>query len=805
MRSMIHDFKIQLTVITLLAVVAMIIVESHMSNDADNPILNEVCCYNDTIIYDRAGVYNDYIEIHNPTSQVMDISGFSISDKKYNLTRYTFPEHSFLEGGSYKVMWATDTPNEDWLSDQYYSYLGFSLHAGETVYLSNASGQVVDKVKIPMDIARDVSYSRTLDAGSIDEWGTASATPGEINATGVQVAESLLDTVVDYSVSSGFYEKPFWLEMTNDKDYDIYYTLDGSEPTVDSLKYNGPVWIDDISNEPNKYAGISNISLMEDVYIPDRPVEKINVIRAVAINDEGVRSRDSYATYLIGLDSNPGFEDMATISLITDPYNLFDNENGIYVTGIIWDWNKDKLSAPTSENWMFFAPANYSRRGLGWQRETSMQYFDTSGRLVYSQQVGLRTHGEWSRAHNQKSFNLIALPGADGNQYVCEGLFGQKETSLMLRTGGFRDFYATKLRDVLNQDLVADRNLGIQTFEPCQVFLNGEYWGLYNLQERIDASYFVSHYDVAADNIVVYKNYTIIVGEQEEEQLYLDVVDFAVENDLSQQEYYEQIQQMIDIQNYIDYYCFQIYVANCDSVGNNYGRWRVRETNHDTYGDGKWRWFLFDTDDSVGMVEGRTDADTDSFIEGNWQKNALGDDLFTALLQNEEFKEQFVTTFMDMANYNFEAGKVLDEIDMLANLYCSAAVMSHRRFMDENYSEDDYWDEISIVKDFYENRYDYITAYMKPDLSLTGDLTDVAIEPAQLSGGAVRLNTLTIHGNESFAGKYYSDYDISLHADAYEGYRFTGWEINGDIVSQMDIVLKLDKGYIIRPIWEKIS
>lgn len=800
MKNAIHDFKKQLVTFTLLIIVAIAIIGWLVPGSKNTVVLNEVCCYNDTIIYDRLGVYNDYIEIYNSSSDEVDISGFHISDDKHNLTKYTFPENSFIESDAYRIIWASEAPFEV-VDDEYYSYLRFRLKAGETVYLSEPSGNVIDKIKIPENIMRDVSYSKLAN----DAWDVVEATPGEMNSDKPKEADKLLDYTVNFNVSSGFYKMPFWLEMTTDGNCDIFYTLDGSEPTTNSFKYEKPIWIEDVSGTPNRYACINNISLLKDVYVPDYPVEKANVIRAIAVNHEGLKGSESTATYFVGFDGKPGFENIPVISLVTDPENLFGYEKGIYVTGKVWDLNRDIAAelAQQREDWMYFTHSNYTSRGKGWKPEAFMQYFDRMGNVIYSQMIRLKIHGEWSRACNQKSFGMIALPELDGKQYVCEGLFGQSENSLILRTGGTRDIYATKIRDVLNQQLVADRNIGIQAYEPCQVFLDGEYWGLYNLQERIEESYFVSHYSVDKDNLIVYKNYTVIAGEQEEEQLYNDVVDFAVKNDLAKDEYYKQIQQMIDIQSYIDYYCFQIYVANCDSVGNNFGRWRVRVANDDKYGDGRWRWFLYDTDDSAGLVPGRSDADTDSFKEGNWQKNALDDELFTALIQNEEFKEQFIKTFMDMANYNFDSEKVSHRIDELADLYCSAAVVSHRRFLDKNYREDEYWDAISVIKDFYRNRYQYITAYLKEDFSLSGDLKKVEIERAEIPGGTVRLNTLVIQGDETFSGKYYSDYDISLHVDTYEGYQFVGWDINGDMVSGSDIILKLDINYDIKPIWKE--
>ncbi len=178
--------------------------------------------------------------------------------------------------------------------------------------------------------------------------------------------------------------------------------------------------------------------------------------------------------------------------------------------------------------------------------------------------------------------------------------------------------FSTKFRDVLNQRLVENRDIGILRAIPCQVFLNGEYWGLYNLQEWVGGSYIENNYGVPKENTVVIKNAKVVDGEEEDYQLYEQVVDFAENHDLSLCENYEKMKSYLDIQSYIDYYCFQIYVANCDSVTNNYARWRSKTVKDHEYQDGRWRWILYDIDDSAGMVHtgAMTKAQANSFVEG---------------------------------------------------------------------------------------------------------------------------------------------------------------------------------------------
>ena len=761
-------------------------------------ILNEVCCYNDTVAYDTIGNFYDYIELYNPTESAKDISGFYLSDDKDNLQKYQFAENTVIESKQYLLRWGGE-----WTSNVLIegpdAYLGFSLREEEEIYLSDASGRVIDKVKIPAGIARDTAYSRITVADEV--WKNTIPSPGQENTKESPVKKEYLQAEVQFNVEPGFYEEPFYLEMQTNDAYDIYYTLDGSMPTKESTKYVEPLYVEDVSNQKNKYANITNISLMEDIYFPNYNVEKATVVRAVAVDKKGVTSKDSCATYFVGYGEKTGFRDIMTISLITDPKNLFSDDRGIYVTGSMWEANEEAAKA-ASEYWYYNAPKNYGASGKGWRRETQMQVFGKSGELLHTQRIAIGMHGLTSLAKNQKSFNLFALPESDGNQYVYEGFLGKKETSLMLRNSG-SDIYATKLRDGVNQEMMTDRAVAISGYEPCQVFLDGEYWGVYMLQERVSASTISNQYSVDEENVILLKGSAVTAGEESDIMLWNDMVAFATENDLSIPENYAKMEEMIDIQSCIDQYCFQVYTANYDSISNNIAMWRTREVSDKPYEDGKWRWMLYDTDASSGVNEGALEAEIDSFKEGNYGRHVTEDPLFVALIANEEFKQRFVTSFLDIANYNFEPGKVKSRYDEWAAVLCDAMVQSQKRFLDANYSSQDYMSEIYKVNTFFERRFYYISYYLKEDFALKGELVPVRINNSE--GGKVLFNTIDLEEKEYFSGKYYSDYDISLSAYAKDGYKFTGWEINGELYTDSTLTLTLEQEVMIKPIWEKTN
>lgn len=798
MREKQFNASVRLGIATVILVFLLVGLSILSDTEIDHIVLNEVCCYNDTIIYDTIGVYRDYVEIYNPTESDKDISGYYISDNKDNLMKYMIPENVVLGSEEYLFIWAGTWTTGVLIEDASY-YMGFSLKPGETIYLSDSDGNVLDKIKIPKELEADISYSRVSTSANV--WKMTEASPGFENYTDLPEQKVYLDVEVMFSNKSGFYDEPFYLEMETNEEYDIYYTLDGSMPTVESTKYEEAIFVEDASENENKYANIGNISLVVgDIYLPNYRVEKATVIRAIAVDKNGVASKGNSATYFVSFEEKAGFQNIATISLITDPKNLFDYKLGIYVKGELWDLNSEK-AIEASEYWEYVSPANYLSKGKGWRREATLQYFDESGNLLYEQQVDLGSHGRRSLSNNQKSLNLYALPEVDGNEYVCEGIFGYAESTLMLRNGGWRDCYSTKLRDVLNQELVNDRDLTVSDFQPCQVFIDGEYWGLYMLQERISESMIASRYSVEEENVILTKNDEVVAGKTEDIELWNDVLDFARENDLFFEKNYRKIEQMIDIQSCIDHYCFQIYIANCDSLSNNYSMWRVRDIGSGEYEDGRWRWAIYDTDDSAAILEGRTTADANSFVEGNWGHNVSHDELFVALIRNEEFKQKFVTTFMDIANYNFDAENVLARIDELSSELSNAMVVSQKRFYSENYTENNYLKEINKLKNFFANRYDYITAHLKSFLMLEGELVPLTVKNSV--GGTVKLNTLVINEEEEFTGNYYSDYCVSLSAVVTEGYEFLGWNIDGQIYEGSELKLDLFDEYTVIPIYGK--
>lgn len=775
--------------------------------------ITEICTRNSVCAYDDNGDYGaDYVELYNDSDLAINISGFGLSDDRHDLYKFVF-EDITIEPKSAIIVWNSVSIDDvslyrdDYIPQDVHG-LPFGLSTGETLFLTDAAGNTVEKIEIPNKIPEGKVYASTLKKQG--SFTIADPSPYRVEETAAKAGLMEDDRIEQpvFSVEGGWYDEPIDIVLSAPKGT-IYYTLDGSEPDENSNAFSGPIHVTDRSPEENVWAGIGNISLTNE-YVPSSNVDKATVIKAIAVVN-GKKSSLSSQTYFVGLDGYGGYDDVALIEITINPDDLYNYYDGIYQIGNVYDRYVAKFDTDMLHHDFHYNHANYAKEGNGWERAAKIEYLDSNHKKVFEQNIGIRIHGGWTTSFNQKSFNLYARSKYDGNDFFSYNFFDQNFNKIMLRTGGYRDCYVTKMRDVFNQSLVEDRNIGIQRFEPCNVFINGEYWGLYNLQETIGTSYVSAYYGVAEDNVLIMKNNeTNTIPE--DSILYYEVVNFAANNDLTIEENYRYIEGRIDIQSYIDYYCFEIYIGNCDSVANNFARWRSLNIGGGEYEDGRWRWLLYDTDDSAGMVSWRSAAETDTFITGHWSKDPLGENgdvLFSALMRNGEFKRRFVISFMDMANYNFKYSRVTGILSEFADVYREADIKSQERFRG-GWSFSDYIDEIyageytgdvfdhdvAVIDEYYKNRYCYITAYMKQDLELNGELSQVTLTSNEANAATFGINTLRLLDFDGmWSGEYYTDYPIMVQCEVKEGYNFVGWECEGKLLSSDEqLILDLDAG-----------
>ena len=406
------------------------------------------------------------------------------------------------------------------------------------------------------------------------------------------ICRTVMGQEVVFSHDGGYYADTFCLSMQlfpATETYTIHYTLNGNEPTECDAQYTAPL--------PLTAACYSTSDIYRVQTVPDsrwyepQGVEHIVVVRAAAFDADGYR-RTPVNTQAYVIDSLLGRKiQLPIVSLCVDSLSLFDYDTGLFVRG--WYHNP---ALP-------YNTGNYFQKGRDWERVAAFAFYDTTGDVLV-QDCGLRTHGNSQRVLAQKGISLYARREYGSNSFRYPFFANSSSTNssfnihhstlnsyrrLVLRpwktswsAAGVEDWLCQQLAEPLRCDNLASR--------PVVLFLNGEYWGVYFLEEKADEHYVEEHYGVESREV----DFLAYWGDEVEngaaarwDALY----DWLQKADLTDSGNYNYLASQVDIDALLDYMLFQILVLNDDWPVNNVRFWAAE--GH------PWRWVFFDGDGAL--------------------------------------------------------------------------------------------------------------------------------------------------------------------------------------------------------------
>lgn len=498
---------------------------------------------------------------------------------------------------------------------------------------------------------------------------------------------------VNFSESGGPREEGFSLELSSSNPSSttaIFYTLDGSLPTRQSHRYDGPVSI---------AAGISE-SQIDRVSTGIRWKPSIGkqpevvVVRAAADHGHLGFSAVETQTYIL---NNP--HQFPVVSLCMEPEDLVGNGDGIYVMGnaLLRQETQEAVEGKHRIEW-WDMPANYHQRGKRWERRCHLEFFDEQGEQVMHTGAGLRINGNATRSFPQKSLRVYArgIYGVAEFQYPLFGEEGaQRFRNFILRNGG-NDWDRAMMRDLVCHAMMAGTDVAVQESRSVVVYINGKYWGLHHLRPRLNEDHVAILNGVEVEDLIMLeKNSEIYHGNTGDEQQFLQLLQFAEQEGLENAANYQKVESSVNIPAFIDYLWAEIYSVNTDWPANNVKYYRLRSEGS------KWQWLLMDTDYGFGYTYPES-WETNMFRHIEKSGTHLGR-LYLALMKNASFKRQFFARGEQLMETHFTPARMIgliDGIEASIEEEMGRQVKRWRKPRDLNHWKE----EVEILRQFVKNR-----------------------------------------------------------------------------------------------------
>ena len=527
---------------------------------------------------------------------------------------------------------------------------------------------------------------------------------------------------IQVTPAGGFYQSKVAIELLS-PGAQLYYTLDGSVPGHQSKRYEGQ---------------------------PIR-LRETTVLRVVARYEDGRESRPVSHTYFVDEPTT----DFATVSIGIAPDVLFHPFKGLFMLGASAD--DDNWKKPDANFW--------SKREV----PCNVEIFEPDGRCVYRNLSGFRLFGGMSRLFPQKSMAIVADDryGQNRIEHKIFGKEGEKDFKFLVLRNSGSDFGKSHFRDGLMTSLVEDWDLETQAYRPAHVYINGRYWGIYNIREKINRFFIADHHDeLDNDSLDIMEHrQTLKKGSSRH---YRALLRFLEDNSLADPANLAYVESQMEVDNFLNYQIAQIYFDNQDA-GGNIRYWRPQTDM------GRWRWILYDTDWGFGLHE-RDAYENNSLAfhtapDGpSWPNPPWSTFILRKLLENESCRQKFVNRFADHLNVSFHPDRVVSRID---EFYARLKPEIHRHHKRWKLSRQYWEDEVDAMRTFALERPQYMRMHLMEAFQ-TGAQRRLVVSTNK--GGHILINNEVVVSADTLELVYFENYPVDIKVIAHSGYRFSHWE-----------------------------
>ena len=615
-----------------------------------------------------------------------------------------------------------------------YFHTNFKLSSGgDSLFIHNIQLQLTDQlIYEPFPVNYSIGY-KDNNFNELSLFGAP--TPEMANTSEAVIYDGELIPI--FSQEGGIYTSSISLTLSSANiDDEIYYTTDGSEPDFSSTVYSSSITL----NSPTS-------------------------VKAKILRTDQTYGKTITQSYLPYYD-----KELPVVFISTEPQNLWSEEDGIYTLG---------TNAETSFPYL---GANFWQ---DWEKPAHVELFFPYDKPGFSVDAGIKIHGGGSRVYNQKSITTYAR-SMYGDKNISSQVFDEKSIdkfeSITFRNSG-NDWLGTyhstgsMFRDMMMSNIALRMDLDASAGMPAVMYLNGDYWGIYNIREKLREQFIASNHNLNTDEFDMLEFYYSVINGSKND--YLTMYNFIEANDISQSGNYNYLKTQMDIQNFIRYQTAEIFFDNWDWPGNNIKFWK------DYTEAGRWRWIVHDTDFGFGLNSIGEEHDTfysNTLIAAtatdgeDWPNPPWSTLILRKLLANSDFQNEFINTFADHLNTSLKTETTLNLIEHYSTQIEQEIPLHTEKWGSTNA---DWLSNVDLLKEFSQVRPDTVRGFIREYFSISQN-QNVSIAVDGCDNASIQVNTININ-QFPWEGIYFNQIPIELTALAPSGYEFMRWE--GDVSS----------------------
>ena len=682
--------------------------------DASKLVFNEIMIGNIDQYIDYSWNYGAWAELYNPTAQSISLDGLYVTDDTNDPQKFQLPAGTgVVKAGDFKVIYFDHNSADGTFGDTAYKQVRFKLdNSGGNIYLYDADGNLLASADYPECIPR-CSWARVQDGNA--EWSWTGTPTLAASNNGSDFAEFRLGAPY-IDTDSRLFTEPFTIQVNIPQGATLRYTTNGTTPSLT----NGSTSEDGIFNISE--TKVYRFGLFQEGMLPGPVVTRSYIYR----------NHDYY---------------LPVISIATDPDNLYDGKIGVYTDG---------------NNGVSGRNHGASNINMDWERPVNFEYITPDDKMVVNQEAEFVIAGGWSRHYAPSSFKIKGTNRYEGKKAIDYYPFfsnrpHNKYRQIMIRNGGNDNNSQAhgRVRDALTQQVLMSSGFycDCQDYQPVHVFFNGRYIAQLNLREPNNRYHGYANYGYDDDEMDAFEysnGYFQMAGTKDAFNRWKNLA-----QNCSSQSSYEELKQLIDIDEVTNFFAAISYIGCSDWICNN-----NNVKGYRSLPDGKFRMTLHDQD------WGWSNSNGVQLLEGNYGNELLA--IYNNMKRNSsDFRRRFIDAYCILAGSVFSRERCLSICDSICRLVEPALAWESKEPW-TSYNEQKSAMSGPTARNARINS-------LKSAYGL-GNGMNVKFQ-ANVPGAAFLINDQPVPGAK-FDGRLFAP--VTLQATAPAGYNFVGWSKVGN-------------------------